>query len=160
MCPKSVYRCRKQPVSTPVFPIVVKWPGSVHDARMFLNSSINGMFRKRIIPPCEKILVEGRDPIPVSLLDDPAYPLLPFLMKKFSGGGRNEGETFFSYKLPSAGIPIENSFGRLKARFGCLQRAMDVKLNTLSQVIYSSFALYNYSENKKENLPDQNLCQH
>ena len=70
------------------------------------------MLRKRIIPSCEKILVEGRDPVPVFLLSDPAYPLLPFLMREFSGGGRNEREKFFRYKLSSARIPIENSFGR------------------------------------------------
>ena len=58
-------------------------------------SDINGMLRKRIIPSCEKILLEGRDPVPVFLLGDPAYPLLPFLMKEFSGGGRNERENFF-----------------------------------------------------------------
>ena len=75
--------------------IVVKWPGSVHDLRIFLNLSINGMFQNRIIPPYEKILAEGRDPVPVFLLGDPAYPL-PFLMKKISGGGRNEREKFFS----------------------------------------------------------------
>ena len=53
------------------------------------------MLRKRIIPSCEKILLDGRDPVPVFLLGDPAYPLLPFLMKEFSGGGRNEREKFF-----------------------------------------------------------------
>ena len=135
--------------------LVVKWPSSVHDARIFFNSSISWMLRNRIIAPCEKILVEGRDPVPVFLLGDPAYPLLPILMKEFSGGGRNEKEKFFSYKLYSSRIPIENSFGRLKAQFKCLQRAMDVKLDTLPQVIYSCFVLHNYCENKKENLPNQ-----
>ena len=66
------------------------------------------MPRKRIIPPCEKILVEGRDSAPVFLLGDPTYPLLSFLMKEFSGGGRNEREKFFSYKLSGARVPIQN----------------------------------------------------
>ena len=112
------------------------------------------MLRKRIIPPFEKILVERRDPVPVFFLGDPAYPLLKFLMKKFSEGGRNEREKFFSYKLSGTRILIENAFGRLKARFKFLQHAMDVKLDTLPQVIYSYFVLRNYCEN---NLPYQNL---
>ena len=66
------------------------------------------MSRNRIIPACEKILVEGRDHVPVFLLADPAYPLLSFLIKEFSGGGRNEREKFFSYKLSSAHIQIQN----------------------------------------------------
>ena len=175
--------------------VVIKWLSTFLEARIFLNSSINGMLQKRIIPPCEKILVDGRNPVPVFLLGDPTYPLLPFLLKEFSGGGRNEREKFFNYKLSSARIPIENSFRRLthyspvllfyipwkhqksfgfsdvfrgyrkanpgcnelKTRFRCLQRAMDVKLDTLPQVIYLCFILHNYYENKKENLPDQNL---
>ena len=70
-------------------------------------------------------------------------------MKEFSGGRRNEREKLFSYKLSSARIQM--------ARFRCLQRAMDVKLDTPPQVIYSCFVLHDYCENKKENLPDQNL---
>ena len=55
--------------------VVVKWPGSARYAHIFLNSPIIGMLQNRIIPPCEKILVEGRDPVPVFLLGDPAYKI-------------------------------------------------------------------------------------
>ena len=65
------------------------------------------MPQNRIIPHCEKILAEGRDHVPVFFLGDPAYPLLAFLMEEFSGGGRNEREKFFSYKLSSDHIPKE-----------------------------------------------------
>ena len=51
--------------------VVVKWPDSVHGAEIFLNSSINGLLRNRIIQSCEKILVEGKDPAPVFLSGDP-----------------------------------------------------------------------------------------
>ena len=78
-------------------------------------------------------------------------------MKEFSRGGKNEREKFFSHKLSGARILTGNSFCRLKAQFRCLQRAMNVKLDTLTQVIYSCFVLKNYCENNKENLPDQNL---
>ena len=77
--------------------------------------------------------------------------------KRFSGGRRNEREKCFSYKLSSARIPIENLFDRLKADPDVLQRAMNVKLDTLPQVTDSCFVLHNYCEKKKENLPDQNL---
>ena len=68
-----------------------------------------------------------------------------------------EGKGFFTYRLSSARIPIENSFGRLKVRFRCLQGAMEVKFDTLPQVIYWCFVLHNYCDNKNENLPYQNL---
>ena len=52
-----------------------------NEARVFLNFSINGMRQIIIIPPCEKILVKEKDPVPVFLLGDPAYPPLPYLTK-------------------------------------------------------------------------------
>ena len=68
-----------------------------------------------------------------------------------------KGKGFFTYRLSSARIPIENSFGRLKVRFRCLQGAMEVKFDTLPQVIYWCFVLHNYCDNKNENLPYQRV---
>ena len=79
--------------------VVVKWPGSVHDARIFANSKMNAMLREETIPPCSRKILEDEDPVPVCILGDPAYPLLPFLMKEFPGGGSNIKEGFFGWRL-------------------------------------------------------------
>ena len=42
-----------------LFYVLIKWPGSIHNARMFGNSALNGMFRDGTIPKCERIIVEG-----------------------------------------------------------------------------------------------------
>ena len=39
------------------------------------------------------------DPVPICILGDPAYPLLPFLTKEFVNVGSNEKEQFFGFKL-------------------------------------------------------------
>ena len=62
--------------------VLVKWPGSVHYSRIFLNSSIDKKLRNGEIPKCEKVLLEGHDAIPACLIGDPAYPLLPFFNQK------------------------------------------------------------------------------
>ena len=122
----------------------------MHDARIFANSSLNEAIRNGIIPKCEKIIVPGGDPVLICILGDPAYPLLPFLMKEYANGGKTPDEQFFGFGLLSARLIIECAFGRLKARFGCLRRSIDIRLEELPAVIRSCFILHNFCESKNE----------
>lgn len=55
--------------------------------------------------------------VPYMIVDDPAYPMLPWLIKGYPGTGLSAEEESFNVHLSSARIFVEIAFGRLKARW-------------------------------------------
>ena len=94
----------------------------------FLTLNSIKCYEIKPFPAAQRCIVEGEAPAPVVILGDPAYPLLPFLMKEYAAGGNTFSEQFFGYRLFSARMGIEYAFGRLKGRFGCLRRPKDINL--------------------------------
>ncbi|XP_057290960.1 putative nuclease HARBI1 [Hydractinia symbiolongicarpus] len=134
--------------------VEVKWPGSVHDARVFANSSVSKMLVNNRLPPCLQELLPGYTPVPPLLIGDPAYPLLPNVMKEFNSCSSSK-ELIFNNHLRRARNQIECAFGRLKARWRILNRCLDVELDFAMNIIYSCFVLHNYCEiNKVDVHPD------
>ena len=78
-------------------------------------------------------------------------------MKKFSKGGKNSSKSFFVQRLSSARVVIKGIFGRLKARFGCLRREMDINLKELPVVIHLCFILHNFCKIRQEAVNQNNV---
>ena len=115
---------------------------------------MNDLLRNGIIPQCPKVIAEGEEAVPICILGDPAYPLLPYLMKDFAKGGSTEQEQFFGYRLSSARMVVECAFGRLKSHFGILRRAMDIGMANLPSTILACFILQDFCEMNGDHISD------
>ena len=93
---------------------------------MFSISNLLQSLRNGTILQCRKVIV-GKPEVPICIFGDLAYTLLPYLMKEFANGSKDQREKPFGYRLLSARMGNECAFGRLKARFGLLRREMDIK---------------------------------
>ena len=119
-----------------------RWPGSLHDARVFSLSRINRMLCKEQLPMINKRLLPGDDKVPVILLGDPAYPLLPYCMKEYSSPRSNEG-VIFNNMLQSARNTTESAYGWLKTRWQVLNKRLDIGLKDVPNMVCACFVLHN-----------------
>ncbi|CAM5112850.1 unnamed protein product [Natator depressus] len=94
--------------------INVGWPGKVHDASIFRNSGLFQKLQEGTLFPDQKIIV-GDVEMPMVILGDPAYPLMPWLMKPYRDS-LDSSQELFNYRLSKCRMVVECAFGHLKAR--------------------------------------------
>ncbi|KAG6926089.1 hypothetical protein G0U57_012817, partial [Chelydra serpentina] len=100
------------------------WPGKVHDARAFRNSGLFKRLQEGIYFPDQKITV-GDVEMPIVILGEPAYPLMPWLMKLYTGI-LDSSKELFNYRLSKCRMVIECAFGHLKGRWRSLLTGSDL----------------------------------
>ena len=76
-----------------------RWPGSVHDAKVFANSSLSHKLREKKIPETFQAVIPGCDKIPNYLIGDPAYPLTLYYMKEYETCEQNEQVVYVLYEV-------------------------------------------------------------
>ena len=132
----------------------VGWPGSVHDARILSNSEV---FRRgeagTFVPQSERILAGV--PVPVVILGDPAYAVLPWLIKPYPGTGLSTKARNFITKLSRACVAVECAFGRLKGRWWSLLKRNDVRIDHMTTVVAACCILHNMCEVHKDGFDAQ-----
>uniref|UniRef100_A0A3B1IRQ6 Putative nuclease HARBI1 n=1 Tax=Astyanax mexicanus TaxID=7994 RepID=A0A3B1IRQ6_ASTMX len=130
--------------------INVGWPGKVHDARVFGNSSLYEKGQSGQLFPNITESFAGVD-VPVMILGDAAYPLLPWLMKPYPENQQTtQAQTTFNNRLSRARMTVERAFGLLKGRWRCLMKRCDCHISNINNIITACCVLHNFCEVNSE----------
>ena len=108
--------------------VVARWPGSVHDSRIFSNSLI-----------CQKL---NNGSISGILVGDRGYPCQPYLFTPVRHPTSSAERQYNSCQVKTRQV-IERSFGILKQRFRCLRIPLRTKLSTSMTIIVATACLHN-----------------
>nr|XP_048715879.1 uncharacterized protein LOC125640857 [Caretta caretta] len=122
--------------------INVGWLGKVHDACIFRNSGLFEQLQEGTYFPDQKITVGDVVEMPIVILGDPTYPLLPWLMKPYTGSLDSSRE-LFNYRLSKCRMVVECAFGCLKARWHSLLTRLDLGTTNIPIVIAACCVLHN-----------------
>uniref|UniRef100_A0A8C0QIQ0 DDE Tnp4 domain-containing protein n=1 Tax=Chelonoidis abingdonii TaxID=106734 RepID=A0A8C0QIQ0_CHEAB len=110
--------------------IYTGWPGKVHD------------------------ITVGDVEMPIVILGDPAYPLMPWLMKPYTGK-LDRSKDRFNYRLSRCRMTVECAFGRLKGRWRSLYGKLHVLESSIPAIITACCILHNICEGKGETFSDE-----
>uniref|UniRef100_K7EZC1 DDE Tnp4 domain-containing protein n=1 Tax=Pelodiscus sinensis TaxID=13735 RepID=K7EZC1_PELSI len=128
--------------------ICVGWSGRAHDARIFRNSYLYRRLQAGTFFPHRQFAV-GDVHMPVCIVADAAYPLMPWLMKPYTGQ-LDASKEQFNARLNRARNQVECAFGRLKGRFRCLLTRLDMGETNIPEVVAACCVLHNLVERKGE----------
>ena len=131
--------------------IVVGRPGSVHDARVLSNSETFRLGEQnKLFPEGYRVNVRGKHIAPV-ILGDPAYPLLPWLLRPYPENKNTvRKQRRFNHRLSRARVTVENAFGRWRGKFRRFLKRVDMHLKNLVTVIAASCIMHNICEIRRK----------
>lgn len=135
--------------------VCIGWPGKVHDARVFKNSFLYDACSARSFLPVHLSKRISRIIVPPLILGDSAYGLKNWLMRPFyDRGNLTPSEVAFNNALSKTRVVVENAFGRLKGRFRCLGKRLDLSVANSCITIGACCVLHNFCETMKEEFHD------
>ena len=148
----EIFRCRKGYFSLNVqaicgpslifYSVVCRWPGSVHDSRIFDNSTIRD------------VLEDGR--LPCHLLGDSGYPCRRYLLTPLLSPNGPHEAAYNASHIKTRNC-IERAFGVLKRRFCYLGQTVRTSLDTTKAIIVAAMVLHNKAVLTNIDLEEPNI---
>ena len=85
--------------------------------------------------------------MPLLVLGDPPHPLLPWLMMPYiETPNSTNAECKYNYRQSRARMVVENAFGRLKGRWRCLSKRIDLHVSNIPHIVAACVTLYKICE--------------
>ena len=135
--------------------VVTVFPECIHEARVLQHTALFSMARQSEILSKRSDQINNVTIKPV-LLGDGAYPLSTWMMKPYSfSPNLTRAEKKINKKLSSTRVSLERALDVLKARWRCLLKRLDNRIENISEVIVSCFALHNFCQLENEEFIDQ-----
>lgn len=119
--------------------IVVRWPGSSHDATIFEHSNLRRRFEENEFPSA-------------LLLGDSGYPVRNYLLTPLLNPNTTAEQCYNEVQIRTRNI-IERYYGVLKRRFPVLSLGMRLALQTAQDVIVATAVLHNVARDQNEEEP-------
>jgi len=112
------------------------WPGSVHDSRIFKNSTVGNFLKNRTQSTV--------------LIGDSGYGIAPWIITPFENP-TTDAQINFNAVYAKERVIIERCFGQLKRRFPILHYKVRVALPKISGIIVCCCILHNIGKYLKDN---------
>ena len=119
-------------------------PGKSSDAGIFNRSSLKTALQRNTmhLPAADPMPHDDRD-VDYFIVGDDAFPLHPWLMKKYPNRNLTRAERIFNYRCSRARLVVENSFGILANRWRCLTSMMLQPPETVTNIVLACLTLHN-----------------
>lgn len=141
-CKKGYFSLNIQAICGPdllFYNIVSRWPGSVHDAKIFENSRIHDALQDGLLPG--------------HLLGDSGYANRKYLLTPLLSPNNPQEERYNASHIQTRNT-IEIAFGVLKRRFSYLGKTIRTNLETTKAIIVASAVLHNIAVNTRLDMED------
>ena len=124
--------------------IQVGSPGAASDSQLWNMSALqDAVMANSIGLPASEPLPSDDRPMPYLIIADNAFALQEWLMKPFVSSPLQEDERIFNYRLIRARRCVENAFGIMANRWGCLLTALRQEPENAEATTLACVALHN-----------------